>query len=195
MGPLEGAALVLGFGLLHQRRARGCITAGALQGWIVALAAGWQGWIRAEPQLYLAAAATLAVNGVLLPRALARIAERPEPSVGEEPGLSTSASVLVGLLLIVVAALAVKPAIQGGGLAREDLAVALGVTLLGLSVMIAGRNPLLHAVGVLSLGNGLILGVIAVPRMPMVMGLAAAVLAMGVLAVLGSSFRARGRYG
>ncbi len=195
IGSLDGAALVLGFVLLHQRRARGCITAGALQGWIVALAAVWQGWVRAEPQLYLAAAATLAVNGALLPRALARIAEQPGLPGSEEPVLSTAASVLLGLLLVVVAVLAVRPAIQGGGLMPESLAVALSVTLLGLSVTIAGRNPLLHAVGFLSLGNGLILGVVGVPGMPTAVELAIAVLAMGALAVLGLSFRERGRYG
>lgn len=195
MGPLSGAALILGFVLLQQRRVRGCIAACALQGWAVALAVAWQGWVQAKPELYLAAAATLAVNGMLLPRAIARIAERPEPLSATAPGLSTSASVLLGLLLIVVAVLAMRPAIQAGGLMREDLAAALAVALLGLSVTIAGCNPLLHAVGFLSLGNGLILGVAAAPGMPMAMQLAFAVLAMGALAVLGFSFRVRGRYG
>lgn len=193
MEPLGGAALVLGFVLLYQRRARGCIAAGTLQGCVVALAAAWQGWVQREPQLYVAAAATLAVNGMLLPWALARIAGRLAPQHGVAPVLGATESMLLGLLLAVIAALAVRPAIRDGGSMTEGLAVTLCVMLLGLGVMIVWRNPLVCAVGLLSLGNGLILGVVAVPGMPM--ALALAVLAMGALVVLGLSFGVRGRYG
>ena len=195
MVPLGGAALVLGFVLLYQRRAPGCVAACALQGWVVALAAAWQASVEAEPQLYLAAAATLAANGVLLPRVLARGTGRPGPLRAEEPALGVAASMLLGLLLVVVAALAVRPAIRGGGLMRENLAVALSVMLLGVGVMITWRNPLSQVAGLLSLENGLILGVVGVPAMPMAVELAVAVLAMGALAVLGLSVRARGPQG
>jgi hydrogenase-4 component E len=193
---LGGAALVLAFVLLHQRRVRGCVAACALQGWVVALAAAWQGWVQAEPQLCLAAVATLAANGVLLPLALARLAERLALPGDVEPALGVLASMLLGLLLVALAILAVRPAMLGGiTLTREDLALALSVTLLGLAVMIGWRSALLQVVGVLSLGNGLILAVVGVPGMPMAGELSVAVLAMGGLAVLGLSFRVQQQRG
>ncbi len=189
---LGGAALVLGFVLLQNQRARGYVVAGALQGWIAALAVALHGWVHGEPRLSLAAAATLAVNGVLLPRALAGMAKPPGAA---EPALGAAESMLLGLLLVVVAVLAVQPAIRDGELMTENLAVALSVMLLGLGVMIVWRNPLICAVGLLSLGNGLILGIGTLPGMTIAMELTVAVLAMGTLAVLGLSYRVRERDG
>ena len=193
---LGGAALVLSFMLLHQRRVRACVAAGALQGWVVALAAAWQGWVQAEPQLYGTAVVTLAISGVLLPLTLARIAERRGLPDAAELALGVFASMLVGLLLAALAILVVRPAtLSAATPTREDLALALSVVLLGLAMMIIWRNALLQVVGSLALGNGLILAVVAVPGMPMVLELAVAVLAMEVLAVLGMSSRVLGRYG
>lgn len=195
IAPLLGAAaLVLSFALLHQRRVRACVAACALQGWVVALAAAWQGWVRAEPQLVLAGVVTLAANGAVLPLALARLAERLPGAA--EPALGAWASMLLGLLLVALAILAVQPANLGTATpTREDLALALSVVLLGLAVTIVWRHALLQVVGVLSLGNGLILAVIGVPGMPMVAELAVAILALGALAVLGGFLRVHRRHG
>ncbi len=193
---LGGAALVLSFVLLHQRRVRACIAACALQGWVVGLAAASQGWMQGEPQLTGAALLTLAANGVVLPLALARVAERLKLPGAVEPALGAFAAMLLGFLLAALALLAVRPAALGAATpTREELALALSVVLLSLAGMIIWRNALMQVVEGLALGNGLILAVAAVPGMPMVVELAVAVLAMEAFAVLGMSFRLRGRYG
>ncbi len=191
---LGGAALVCSFVLLYRRRLRACVAACAAQGWAVALAAAWQGWA-AEEGLHFAlvAAMTLAVNGILLPLTLARIAERRPGPV--EPAVGVFASMLLGLLLVAVAVVAVRPAaLTAAMLTGEDLAVALSIVLLGVAVMVGRRNAILQSVGMLSFGNGLILAVAGVPGMPMAPELAAAALALGALAVLGLSDRVRGRH-
>lgn len=196
MAPLGGAALVLSFVLLWQRRVRGCAAACALQGWAVALAAAWQGWTQAVPQLAVAAAVTLAVNGVLLPLALARAASRRGLPGAMEPALGALASLLLGFLAAALAVLAVRPARLGGiASAGESLAVALAIVLLGLAMMIARRGTLPQAAGLLSMANGLVLAMAGMPGMPMAGQLCVAALALGMLAVLGLGVHARQRRG
>src|SRR5258708_23927205 len=53
-------------------------------------------------------------------------------------------------------------------LAREGLAVALGVVLLGLLMMVTRRNAVSQVVGFMSLENGLVLAATGAKGMPLV---------------------------
>ena len=69
-------------------------------------------------------------------------------------------------------------------MAREDLALALSVVLLGGLMMITRRNAISQVIGLLSLETGLILAAIGVAGMPLVVELstAAPVLMLAVVA-------------
>ncbi|MEJ1979373.1 MAG: hypothetical protein WDN49_28015 [Acetobacteraceae bacterium] len=60
--------------LLYQRRTLALIHTYALQAWVLAAAAAWQGWVQSEADLYITAAIGLAAKGVIIPVALDRIA-------------------------------------------------------------------------------------------------------------------------
>ena len=76
---------------------------------------------------------------------------------------------LTGLGLVALSILLVMPV--GGSvsvLAREDLAFALAVILLGMLMMITRRNAVTQIVGFMSLENGLVLAATGAKGMPLV---------------------------
>lgn len=158
---LGGAALVLSFALLAQRRVGGMIGVYAGQAAVLALAAAWQGWVQGAPELYAAALVILGANATAMPAALRRAARRRPP---EGPGriVSFFGSLTAGLGAAALAIVVVLSAtLSSGVLAREALALALAVGLLGLLVMATRRDALQQVVGFLSLANGLVLAGIA----------------------------------
>ncbi len=185
---LAGAALLLAIVLLQVRQARACIAACALQSWVVALAAAWQGWVREEAELYGLALVVVATNGVLLPVALARIVRRPESrgmiaSVG-----GAFVPLLTAFSVVVLAVLVVRP-IEGSaaGVARETLAVALSIVLLGLAATATRGGTLAQATGAVSLENGLILAFVGLSATPFLAELAIALVAITLAASVASA--------
>ena len=69
-------------------------------------------------------------------------------------------------------------------LAREDLAFALSVILLGLLMMVVRRNAVSMVVGFMSLENGLILAAAAAKGMPLVVEFAVAFSVVVALTVI-----------
>jgi hydrogenase-4 component E len=181
---LGGGVLLLSFLLLYQRRIGAVINAFAAQGTLLALAAAWQGWVQGAPGLYLTALLALAAKGVLIPLALHHIVRRLDLHRTVETALGIGPSLMAGVALVGLAILAVLPATEGAGaLAREDLALALSVVLLGMLMMITRRNAISQVIGLLSLENGLILAAIGVAGMPLVVELSTAALVLMVAVV------------
>ncbi|WP_137125335.1 hydrogenase-4 component E [Roseomonas sp. HF4] len=181
---LGGSVLLLSFLLLYQRRIGAVINAFATQGTLLALAAAWQGWVQGAPGLYLTALLAFAAKGVLIPLALHHIVRRLDLHRTVETALSIGPSLMAGVALVGLAILAVLPATEGAGaLAREDLALALSVVLLGMLMMITRRNAISQVIGLLSLENGLILAAIGVAGMPLVVELSTAALVLMVAVV------------
>jgi hydrogenase-4 component E len=177
---LGGVALVLAVVLLCAGRARACAAVGALLSWDVALAMAWQGWVRGEPPFYAAALIVLVAQGILIPFMLARASQRRDAAEAR-PG--AFGSLLLGLAAAVLATLVVRPVAGAAAApAREQLAVALSVVLLGLIAMATRRDVLLEAVSLSSVLNGAILAAMAMPEphMPVRLALAAAFLATAV---------------
>ena len=80
-------------------------------------------------------------------------------------------------------------------LAREDLAFALSVVLLGLLMMVSRRNAVSQVVGVMSLENGLVLAAAGARGMPLVVEISVAFSVLIAFFVIGVFlFRIRERF-
>jgi hydrogenase-4 component E len=184
---LGGAVLLLSFVLLYQRRLDAVISAFAVQGGLLAAAAGWQGFVQGAAGLYITAAIAFAAKAVLIPLALRLLVGRlglhrtVESALGVGPSL-VAAVALVGLSVLVVLPVTAG---QAQALTREDMALALSVVLLGMLMMITRRNAISQVIGLLSLENGLILAAIGVTGMPLVVELSTAALVLMVAVVAG----------
>ncbi len=195
---LGGAALVLSFTLLYQRRLAAVIHIYALQACVVGAAAAWQGFAQNAPHLYVTALIAFGAKGVLIPVALHRIVRRLDIRRQIEPALGIFPTMILGVGLVGLAIAVVLPStrhVQAQTLAREDLALALSVVLLGMLAMITRRNALLQVVGFLSLENGLMLAAVGIEGMPLVVELSVAVLVLVAFVVFGVFFfRIRERF-
>ena len=88
-----------------------------------------------------------------------------------------------------------KFASEADALAREDLAFALSVILLGLLMMVVRRNAVSMVVGFMSLENGLILAAAGAKGMPLVVEISVAFSVLVAFTVIGVFlFRIRDRF-
>ena len=166
---LAGSMLVLSFVLLYQARITAALNVFALQSIVLALSVAWQALIQDAPHLLVTAAIALVVKGIVIPTALHRIVRRLGIHREIEEVLSAGPTMLIGLGLVALSILLVLPAGANVSiLAREDLAFALAVILLGLLMMITRRNAVTQIVGFMSLENGLILAASGAKGMPLV---------------------------
>ena len=98
---------------------------------------------------------------------------------------------LVALSMVVM----LNAAAEADPLAREDLAFALSVLLLGLLMMVTRRNAVSQIVGFMSLENGLILAATAARGMPLVVEISVAFSVLIAFIVIGVFlFRIRERF-
>jgi hydrogenase-4 component E len=183
---LGGGMLFVSFMLLYQRRVPAVINAFAAQGALLALAAAWQGFVQGAPQLYLTALIAFGAKAVLIPLALRVLVQRLNLHRTVDTALGIGPSLIAGVALVALAILVVMPVTTGAAaIAREDLALALSVVLLGMLMMITRRNALSQVIGLMSLENGLILAAVGVAGMPLVVELSTAALVLVVFVVAG----------
>ena len=106
------------------------------------------------------------------------------------------ASMLAGLGLTALAILVTMPVTADADVyAREDIAFALAVLLLGLLMMITRRNAVSQLIGFMSLENGLILAAAGAKGMPLVVELSVAFSVLIAFIVFGIFvFRIRERF-
>jgi hydrogenase-4 component E len=98
---------------------------------------------------------------------------------------------LVALSMVVM----LKATAAADPLAREDLAFALSVVLLGLLMMVTRRNAVSQIIGFMSLENGLILAATGAKGMPLVVEISVAFSVLVALIVIGVFlFRIRERF-
>jgi hydrogenase-4 component E len=115
------------------------------------------------------AAVTLVVKGIVIPAALHKMVRRLGIHREVEVVIGAGPTMLIGLGLVALSILLLLPAGEKVSvLAREDLAFALAVILLGLLMMITRRNAVTQIVGFMSLENGLILAASGAKGMPLV---------------------------
>jgi hydrogenase-4 component E len=193
---LSGGMLVLSLLLLYQDRILATLNVFAAQAILLALAVGWQAYVQEALHLVVTAAVALIVKGIIIPMALNRIVYRLGIHREIEQVIGAGPTMLAGLGLIALSILLVMPAQLGGDfLAREDLAFALAVILLGLLMMITRRNAVTQIIGFMSLENGLILAAAGAKGMPLVVEISVAFSILIAFSVFGVFvFRIRERF-
>jgi hydrogenase-4 component E len=193
---LAGTMLVLSFVLLYQVRITATLNVFAMQAIVLSLSVAWQALIQDAPHLLVTAAIALVVKGIIIPTALHRIVRKLGIHREIEEVLGAGPTMLIGLGLVALSILLVLPA--GGKvsiLAREDLAFALAVILLGLLMMITRRNAVTQIVGFMSVENGLILAASGAKGMPLVVEVSVATSILIAFIVFGVFvFRIRERF-
>jgi hydrogenase-4 component E len=166
---LAGGMLVLSFVLLYQDRITATLNIFALQAIVLSLSVAWQALIQDAPHLLATAAITLVVKGIVIPAALHKMVRRLGIHREIEEVIGAGPTMLIGLGLVALAILLLLPVGEKVSiLAREDLAFALAVILLGLLMMITRRNAVTQIIGFMSLENGLILAASGAKGMPLV---------------------------
>jgi hydrogenase-4 component E len=105
-------------------------------------------------------------------------------------------TMLLGICLVALSLVVMLPATAAADpLAREDLAFALSVVLLGLLMMVTRRNAISQVIGFMSLENGLILAATGAKGMPLVVEISVAFSVLIAFIVIGIFlFRIRERF-
>jgi hydrogenase-4 component E len=193
---LAGGMLVLSFLLLYQDRITATLNVFAVQAIVLSLAVAWQAYIQDAPHLILTATLALVVKGFIIPTALHRIVRRLGIHRDIEQVIGGGPTMLIGLGLVALSIMLVIPAGQGvSAIAREDLAFALAVILLGLLMMITRGNAVTQIVGFMSLENGLVLAASGAKGMPLVVEISVAFSILIAFIVFGVFvFRIRERF-
>ena len=138
----------------------------------------------------------LVVKALVIPLALHRIIVRLGIHRTIEPVVGIGQTMLAGIGLVALSVMVMLPiTAQAGTLAREDLAFALSVILLGLLMMISRRNAVSQVIGFMSIENGLILAATGAKGMPLVVEISVAFSILIALIVIGIFlFRIRERF-
>jgi hydrogenase-4 component E len=193
---LAGGLVLVSFMLLYQDRMFGLLNAFSLHAVVLSLSVAWQAYIQGAPHLYVTATIALVLKAIIIPVALHRLVvklgiHRTIETVGGI-GLTMLAGIgLVALSMVVM----LRATAAADPLAREDLAFALAVVLLGLLMMVTRRNAVSQIIGFMSLENGLILAATGAKGMPLVVEISVAFSVLVAFIVIGVFlFRIRERF-
>jgi len=191
-----GGLVLVSFMLLYQDRMTGLINTFALHALVVSFSVAWQAHIQEAPHLYITAAIALGIKAIVIPVVLHRMIVRLGIHRTIEPVVGIGLTMLAGIGLIALSIMVMLPiTAQAGTLAREDLAFALSVILLGLLMMISRRNAVSQVIGFMSIENGLILAATGAKGMPLVVEISVAFSILVALIVIGIFlFRIRERF-
>jgi hydrogenase-4 component E len=193
---LAGSIVLVSLMLLYQVRLYALLNVFALQAAVLALSVSWQAWLQDAPELYLTAAIALVVKAIVIPLALHRMIRRLGIHREVETALNIGPTMLAGLALVALAIAVVhRVSPDANMIAREDIAFALAVVLLGLLMMVTRRNAVSQVVGFMSLENGLILAASGAKGMPYVVEISVAFSILVAFIVIGIFlFRIRERF-
>ena len=193
---LAGSLVLVSFMLLYQDRMFGLLNVFALHAFMLALSVAWQAHVQHAPHLYITAAIALVLKAIIIPYALHKVVvklgiQRKIETVGGIGPTMLMGIALVALSMVVM----LRAAAASDPLAREDLAFALAVILLGLLMMVTRRNAVSQIVGFMSLENGLILAAAGARGMPLVVEISVAFSVLVAFIVIGVFlFRIRERF-
>jgi hydrogenase-4 component E len=193
---LAGTLVLLSLALLYQDRMFALLNVFALQAVVLAASVAWQGHIQGAPHLYITALIALVLKAVIIPVALRRMVVRLGIHRTIETVVGIGPTMLFGMGLVALSMVVMLKATAGADpLAREDLAFALSVVLLGLLMMVTRRNAVSQVVGFMSLENGLILAATGAKGMPLVVEISVAFSVLVAFIVIGVFlFRIRERF-
>lgn len=170
---LAAILLLLSFAMLSQRRILSLIHLYTLQGLTLVSANVTLGYVTADVHLYISAALTLVLKVGLIPWILYRLVQRLNVKADVEPLLNIPATLLIGIVLVIVAFNVASPISQlASSVARGTLGIALACVLLSFMMMITRANAIPQVIGFLSMENGLFFAAAAATNgMPMIVEL------------------------
>ena len=193
---LAGGLVLISLMMLYQDRLFALINVFAAHAVVLALSVAWQAHIQDAHHLYVTAAIALVFKGIIIPFGLHRIIQRLGIHRDIETAVGIGPTMLAGIGLValsLVLMLRVTP--EADPLAREDLAFALSIILLGLLLMVTRRNAVSQVVGFMSLENGLVLAGTGAKGMPLVVEISVAFSILIAFIVIGVFlFRIRERF-
>jgi hydrogenase-4 component E len=193
---LAGGLVLVSFMMIYEDRLYGLLNVFALQAVVLSASVAWQAYVQEAPHLYVTAVIALLFKAMIIPIALHRMIVRLGVHREVEVAVGIAPTMLAGIALValsMVVMLQVTPNVDR--LAREDLAFALAVVLLGLLMMVTRRNAVSQVVGFMSLENGLILAATGAKGMPLVVEISVAFSVLIAFIVIGIFlFRIRERF-
>jgi hydrogenase-4 component E len=194
---LLAASLVLvSFMQLYQDRLTALLHIFALHAFMLAMSVAWQAYIQGAPHLFVTAAIALVFKAIVIPVTLHRIIVRLGIHREIETVGGIGLTMLAGIGLVALSMVVILRVTGGADpFAREDLAFALSVILLGLLMMVSRRNAVSQVVGFMSLENGLVLAATGAKGMPLVVEISVAFSILIAFIVIGIIlFRIRERF-
>ena len=193
---LAGAVVLVSFMQLYQDRLYALLNIFALHALVLTMSVAWQAYVQDAPHLYITAVIALVFKAIIIPVALHRMIVKLGIHREIETVVGIGLTMLLGMGLValsMVIMLRVTPAADT--LARQDLAFALSVVLLGLLMMVTRRNAVGQVVGFMSLENGLVLAATGAKGMPLVVEISIAFSILIAFIVIGIFlFRIRERF-
>jgi hydrogenase-4 component E len=170
---LAAILLLLSFAMLSQRRMQSLIHLYTLQGLTLVSANLILGFITADTHLYISAALTLLLKVGVIPSILYRLVRRLNVKTDVEPLLNIPATLLIGIVLVIIAFNVASPISQlASSVARGTLGIALACVLLSFMMMITRARAIPQVIGFLSMENGLFFAAAAATNgMPMIVEL------------------------
>jgi hydrogenase-4 component E len=165
----------------------------ALQSVALGLLALAIGYFADAPHIYVVAALTLGLKGLVIPWVLLYVMDKIKTDKEVEPLVGIPLSLLLCGVLTIVAFYVTQPIIFTSGvittITKNCLAISLAVVLIGFFTMISRKKAITQIMGLLTMENGLFLAAISVTYgMPMIVELGiffdvlVAVIIMGLFA-------------
>jgi hydrogenase-4 component E len=193
---LAGGLVLVSFLMLYQERMYALINVFALHAVLLAMSVAWQALVQDAPHLYITALIALVFKATIIPAALRRIVERLDIHREIETVVGTGLTMLAGMALVALSMVVMlRVTAAADPLAREDLAFALSIVLLGLLMMVSRRNAVSQVIGFMSLENGLVLAATGAKGMPLVVEISVAFSVLIAFIVIGIFlFRIRERF-
>jgi hydrogenase-4 component E len=194
---LASSLVLASFMMIYQQRLYAILNVFALQALLLAMAVAWQAWVREAPHLYASAAIALIFKAMIVPWALHKMVQKLGIHREVETVVGVGPTMLAGMGLVALSILLMLQLTEAADnpLAREDLAFALSVILLGMLMMVTRRNAVSQVVGFMSLENGLILAATGAQGMPFVVEISIAFSVLIAMIVIGVFlFRIRERF-
>ena len=193
---LAGSLVLLSFLQLYQDRLYALLNIFALHALVLALSVAWQAHVQHAPHLYVTASIALVFKAMVIPFLLYRIILRLGLHRDIENVVGVGTAMLLGMGLVALSMVVMLRATHDADpLAREDLAFALSVVLLGLLMMVVRHNAVSQVVGFMSIENGLVLAATGAKGMPLVVEISVAFSILIAFFVIGIFlFRIRERF-
>jgi hydrogenase-4 component E len=193
---LAGSLVLVSFLQLYQDRLYALLNTFALHAFVLVLSVAWQAFTQDAPHLYVTAAIALVFKAIVIPVVLHRMIVRLGIHREIETVGGVGPTMLLGIGLVALSLVVIfRVTLEADPLAREDLAFALSVVLLGLLMMVSRRNAVSQVVGFMSLENGLVLAATGAKGMPLVVEISVAFSILIAFIVIGIFlFRIRERF-